>query len=89
MSPSLPSARAGDTELAAVPIVAVGDRESNHSIAGLEMRHPTGDPVVDGAGANVEASGDLFFAHPWARRPFDDHSRIAGQGGAHRLQHLA
>lgn len=78
-----------DTELAAVPLVAVGDRESHHADAGFEVRHAAGDPMIDGAGTHVEASGDLPLAHPRTRRPLADQSRISGQGGAHRLQHLA
>jgi hypothetical protein len=45
------------------------------------VRHAAGDPMIDGAGTHVEASGDLPLAHPRTRRPLADQSRIAGQGG--------
>ena len=79
---SSPRLGAMDTELAAVPLVAVGDRESHHAGAGFEVRHAAGDPMIDGAGTYVEASGDLPLADPGARRPLTDQSRIEGQAGA-------
>ena len=71
-----------DTELAAIPLVTVGDRESHHADTGFEVRHAAGDPMIDGAGTRVEASGDLLLAYPGARRPLTEQFRIAGQGGA-------
>ena len=71
-----------DTELAAIPLVTVGDRESHHADTGFEVRHAAGDPMIDGAGTHVEASGDLPLAYPGARRPLTEQFRIAGQGGA-------
>ena len=53
-------------ELTAVPVVTVGNPEANHSGAGLKMWHASGEPVVDRAGTDAEALGDLPLGHPCA-----------------------
>ena len=57
-----------DAKLSPVPLVAVRDREAHHPGARFEVRHASGKPVVDRAGANVEAPGDLPLADPSAAR---------------------
>jgi hypothetical protein len=69
-------------ELTAVPLVAVGDPEAHHPGARFEVRHASAQPVVDGAGANVEAPGDLTLVYPSAPRGIIWMSWVAAQGGS-------
>lgn len=78
-----------DAKLSAVPLVAVGNREAHHPGARFEVRHTSGKPVVDRAGANVEAPGDLPLADPSAPRGITWMSWVAGQGGSRGTPQLA
>ena len=55
-----------DAKLSAVPLVAVRDREAHHPGARFEVRHTSAQPMVDRAGTNVAAPGDLPLADPSA-----------------------
>ena len=71
-----------DGELPAVPLVAVCDREAHHRGARFEVRHASAQPVVDRAGTDVEAPGDLLLAYPSAPRGITWMSWVAAQGGS-------
>jgi len=78
-----------DAELTAIPLVAVGNPEAHHASAGLEVRHASGQPVVDRAGTDAEAPGDLPLAYPSAPRGITWMSWVAWQGGACEMPQLA
>ena len=71
-----------DGELPAVPLVAVWDREAHHPGARFEVRHASAQPMVDRAGTDVEAPGDLPLAYPSAPRGITWMSWVAAQGGS-------
>ena len=78
-----------DAKLSAVPVVAVGNPEAHHSGARFEVRHASAQPVVDCAGTDVEAPGDLPLADPSAAWGITGMYRVAGQGGSRGMPQLA
>lgn len=78
-----------DGELPAVPLVAVRDREAHHPGARFEVRHASAQPLIDRAGADVEAPSDLPLADPSAACGITGMSRAPGQGGSRGMPQLA
>jgi len=77
-----------DGELPAVPLVAVRDREAHHPGARFEVGHASAQPVVERAGANVEAPGNLPLADPSGAWGITWMSWLAGQGGSRGMPRL-
>ena len=77
-----------DAKLSAVPLVAVGNPEAHHPGARFEVRHVSAQPVVDRAGTDVEAPGDLPLAYPSAPRGITWMSWVAAQGGSRGMPQL-
>jgi hypothetical protein len=77
-----------DAKLPTVPLVAVRNPEAHHPGARFEVRHASAQPVVERAGANVEAPGNLPLADPSGAWGITWMSWLAGQGGSRGMPRL-